>query len=544
MSVYPLSRLLLAGASKGAVISGPHFHILNLKTGEKSSSSITLEDAVKDAVVKSGPIRCAALSDDERYLATSGDDKKLKIWEIDGPRLLNERELPKKPTGIQWTKDGARILVSDKFGDVFSYTLEPNAEPVKKERDALSSHENPSGGDLILGHTSLLTSFVLSSDEKYIITADRDEHVRVSWYPKGFNIEMYCLGHTKFVSSIHVPKFSASTLISGGGDPMLKVWDWMSGSLLFEIPILDAVTPYIHVRPPKRKRGWDEGNDEEGTTSKGRRRRRGKGRAADPASSAATGPEAADENLLPDAAPDNAMDEASESAPNYQGRTTLVIHKIDSIESNDGNYLVFSAVGATAVFWCKYTDASTPYPVQAFDFGKPVIDFSISQTGHVWASLDGEWSSDSTNSDDRRMVRSLALTSGKLREISLGDASPILEALNGNCTVPAVAEDLKTLDLYSPLMALPKNPDAEHNAMDRDVTNIEADVPESSVVGEGQQSVSKKILGRLKNKKKLLDRVNAQGEEDDRDEQPELKRTRSETGDDSNAVTNDVEMAD
>lgn len=49
----------------------------------------------------------------------------------------------------------------------------------------------------IVGHVSMLTDMTLSDDEKYIITADRDEHVRVSRYPNGYNIESYCMGHTE-----------------------------------------------------------------------------------------------------------------------------------------------------------------------------------------------------------------------------------------------------------------------------------------------------------------------------------------------------------
>ena len=112
------------------------------------------------------------------------------------------RELPKKPTTIKYTQNSSTIIVSDKFGDIFSYPLHPaststSSEKPRRERDSLTSHENPSGGTLILGHASLLTSFQLSADERYVISADRDEHVRVSWYPQGWNIETFCLGHTK-----------------------------------------------------------------------------------------------------------------------------------------------------------------------------------------------------------------------------------------------------------------------------------------------------------------------------------------------------------
>ena len=233
---------------------------------------------------------------------------------------------------------------------------------VKQQRDALSSHENPSGGQLILGHASPLNAFLLTKDEKYIVTADRDEHIRVSWYPKGYNIEMYCLGHLKyggflfeaftgkthvltisslflrFVSAVHIPKSDPTSLISGGGDPVLKIWDWMTGVLKHEVAVLDAVEPFMAVRALKRKRGsgdLDDGEDiSEGARikrKKGHRKGKGKEKAKEK-DKEADGDDG-----------DGDADEDKEEAPRPE--KVLVIHKIDTLLSDSGPHVIFSAVG-------------------------------------------------------------------------------------------------------------------------------------------------------------------------------------------------------
>ena len=81
----------------------------------------------------------------------------------------------------------------------------------------------------------------------------------------------------RFVSAIHVPKFASSTLVSGGGDPELKLWDWMSGEHLGDIPILKTVEPYIAVRPPKgRADQGDEDGEEGGADAVGAGKQKGK----------------------------------------------------------------------------------------------------------------------------------------------------------------------------------------------------------------------------------------------------------------------------
>jgi hypothetical protein len=92
----------------------------------------------------------------------------------------------------------------------------------------------------------------------------------VSWFPQAFIIEAFCLGHTKylpiapfpfriltrrrFVSAIHIPPSSPDHLISGGGDPELRVWEWRTGRALAKLPVRDAVIPHITVIPSREKR--------------------------------------------------------------------------------------------------------------------------------------------------------------------------------------------------------------------------------------------------------------------------------------------------
>ena len=47
----------------------------------------------------------------------------------------------------------------------------------------------------ILGHVSMITSMLVLDDVGKIITADRDEHIRVSEWPNSWKISRFLLGH-------------------------------------------------------------------------------------------------------------------------------------------------------------------------------------------------------------------------------------------------------------------------------------------------------------------------------------------------------------
>ena len=158
--------------------------------------------------------------------------------------------------------------------------------------------------------------------------------------------------HLRFVSALHVPAFDHSLLVSGGGDPVLKVWDWMTGKEKYNIPIQEAVEPFIVVKGKKRR--WieeDEMGDENSTVrvKKRNRKRKNKGKSKqeqvskqdvdmeDTGDDVGSTTPAIAENPQGDVTRDSIRPEVEE--------TVLAIHKIDSFETPHGKHLVFSAVG-------------------------------------------------------------------------------------------------------------------------------------------------------------------------------------------------------
>ncbi|PWY85301.1 tRNA methyltransferase [Aspergillus eucalypticola CBS 122712] len=234
-------------------------------------------------------------SNGEHIVALTAEDKCVRVFQLqdDGSFVqLSERAMPKRPSAITLTDDDNTILCGDKFGDVYSLPLIPGDKiPVvtKALRSTKLSHpaatnltvhtkgnlraleqqlrlasegkrdEKSSGPTfehkVLLGHVSLLTDMAYVSlpvDENkkrsYILTADRDEHIRVSrGPPQAHVIENYCLGHTSFISKLCVPQWAPQYLISGGGDNYLLVWNWAEGRILQKVSLVDEASEATEV---------------------------------------------------------------------------------------------------------------------------------------------------------------------------------------------------------------------------------------------------------------------------------------------------------
>ncbi|KAF9586116.1 tRNA (guanine-N(7)-)-methyltransferase non-catalytic subunit trm82, partial [Lunasporangiospora selenospora] len=213
-------------------------------TGSIVSSTVALEEGRESGDLQAQPltnspdpqeenkaiISVLAISRDGAFLATAADDKIMKLWDMDSWKCLGSRTLERRSNGLDFNKDSSYIVTADKFGDVYNLprvtedVVEPQSSEKADEADELYSK------DLILGHVSMVTDVTLTEDNKFVITSDRDEHIRVSRYPKGHIIETYCLGHTSFVTTIRLlPGTSQKYLISGAGDATIRVWEFLKG---------------------------------------------------------------------------------------------------------------------------------------------------------------------------------------------------------------------------------------------------------------------------------------------------------------------------
>ncbi|KAF7923894.1 uncharacterized protein EAE98_007712 [Botrytis deweyae] len=255
---------------------------------EKEEKIVVVQQLKKKAkntppkTVEPSPITALTITKDlQHVIAVTGEDKTIRVLAWDdtvgkGLKQISDRTMPKRPCALATTDDCSTIISADKFGDVFSLPLIPSPsvpsakadvstekqapkkfqpsasaltvhsvrnlkalEAQKKQTNKVSEKTGPDfEHKLLLGHVSMLTDIVTASvsGRHYILTADRDEHIRINrGIPQSHVIEGFCLGHVEYVSRLCIPSTKPEILISGGGDDDLHVWNWLDGSLLSKV---------------------------------------------------------------------------------------------------------------------------------------------------------------------------------------------------------------------------------------------------------------------------------------------------------------------
>ncbi|XP_071852642.1 tRNA (guanine-N(7)-)-methyltransferase non-catalytic subunit WDR4-like [Apostichopus japonicus] len=174
---------------------------------DTSSESKTTDPQQKQPT---GAILSCNISSSGDFVTCCDDRKNLYLWKTNPWSLLSKRSIQKRCTSVTFTPSEEFVLLADKFGDVYQFSVKTVDEP----------------GSLLLGHVSMLLDVAATPDNKFIITCDRDEKIRVSCLPNAYNIHGYCLGHTQFVSCFQIVPGKGNLLVSAGGDSTIRLWDY------------------------------------------------------------------------------------------------------------------------------------------------------------------------------------------------------------------------------------------------------------------------------------------------------------------------------
>jgi WD40 repeat protein len=156
-----------------------------------------------------GSVFAVAISPDRQLIATSGNDKTLKIWASDG-RLLKDLSYKNNAYRLVFSADGQIIVGGMSDGSIFIWRSDGTL--IRK----------------IKADSSIIWGITISPDQKFIASASSDRTVKL-WTLDGKLWKTFT-GHQAPIWNVAFSP-SGKTLISGSMDQTVKLWD-MNGQIL------------------------------------------------------------------------------------------------------------------------------------------------------------------------------------------------------------------------------------------------------------------------------------------------------------------------
>jgi len=190
------------------------------------------DEKSKDEKTKENEILNACFSNDGSLFALITSCKQALVLDVKKHwSLLANIGITKTATCVAFDGEG-KLVVADRSGSVRRYDLRSGSgEKEAEENIKIVEDGDKQQGEELFGHLSQVLDLCFSPDGRLILTADRDEKLRITRYPQTHIIESFCLGHFAYVKSIVC--VDERTVATGGGDGEIRLWDLLTGACIF-----------------------------------------------------------------------------------------------------------------------------------------------------------------------------------------------------------------------------------------------------------------------------------------------------------------------
>ena len=165
---------------------------------------------------------CLCFAAAGEYIFGGFSGKEICCWNASSGELMGTHILKKKAMSISHTNSDGRdvVIVADRAGEVWFV-----GAPLMKSSICVA------------GHTASVITDMVAVANRFIVTADRDEKIRISQFPQSALIQSYCLGHTSVVASVCSFRLGSNTtcansqlmLASTSWDHSVRLWEIETG---------------------------------------------------------------------------------------------------------------------------------------------------------------------------------------------------------------------------------------------------------------------------------------------------------------------------
>jgi WD40 repeat protein len=152
-------------------------------------------------------IVCAAISQDNNYLATGNYNDQVFLWDLNTNQPIGIfAGLKDPPLTIKFSPDNKQLITAGKDDKISIFSI--------PEMNLLNQ---------LTGHKKQIESIDISPDGKILASASHDKSIRI-WNLKTGELIKELLGHTDFVMTVNFNR-DGSKLVSGGADHQVIIWD-------------------------------------------------------------------------------------------------------------------------------------------------------------------------------------------------------------------------------------------------------------------------------------------------------------------------------